>query len=209
MECVQLHLQSIFRYDAAEMQRLYISNGLKKPNRVPIWDFVRRVECLNGYLTLLPCLYYSSRGAKSTKVVRFFDDPDLASHILRMVPWNWQDQCELTGAMVPQSIRELLEALERNERAFPTDMVGDGPKTTAKSSDSSKRKMVSFDDRIPKNVTGRRIACFVKSMGSHTPPTILWTTGSTFQQNHKEELQREKSNGTSHGPERPSQGGSS
>ena len=58
MECVQLHLQSIFRYDAAEMLRFYISNGLKKPNRVPIRDFLQRVECLNGYLTLLPCLYH-------------------------------------------------------------------------------------------------------------------------------------------------------
>ena len=100
------------------MLRFYISNGLKKPNRVPILDFVRRVKHLNGYLTLLPCLYYSSKVAKSTKVVGPFDDPDLASHILRMVPWNWQDQYELTGATVPQSIRELLEALECIERAF-------------------------------------------------------------------------------------------
>jgi hypothetical protein len=35
--------------------------------------------------------------------------------------------------MVPQSIRELLEALECMKWAFPTDKVGDGPKTTAKS----------------------------------------------------------------------------
>ena len=72
------------------MLRFYISNGLKKPNRVPIRDFVRRVECLNGYLTLLPCLYYSSKAAKSMKVVRPFNDPDLASDILRMVTWYWQ-----------------------------------------------------------------------------------------------------------------------
>jgi len=34
MECVQLHLQTIFQYDAVEKLRFYISNGLKKPNRV-------------------------------------------------------------------------------------------------------------------------------------------------------------------------------
>ena len=152
MECVQIHLQSVFRYDAAETLMFYISNGLKKPNRVPIQDFVQRVERLNRYLTLLPCLYlyYSSKAAKSTKVVGPFDDPDLASHILRMVPQNWQDQYELTGATVPQSVRELLEALEHIEQAFPTNKVGDGPKTTAKSNDSSKRKMISFDEKIPK-----------------------------------------------------------
>ena len=48
MECVQLHLQSVFRYDAAETLRFYISNGLKKPNRVPIRDFVQRIQHLNG-----------------------------------------------------------------------------------------------------------------------------------------------------------------
>ena len=57
MECVQLHLQAVFHSDTVEMLRFYISNGLKKPNRVPIRDFVRRVECLKGYLTLLLCLY--------------------------------------------------------------------------------------------------------------------------------------------------------
>ena len=76
MECVKLHLQSVFRYDAAETLRFYIRNGLKKPNRVPIQDFVWRDECLTGYLALLPCLYYSSKAAKSTKVVGPFDAPD-------------------------------------------------------------------------------------------------------------------------------------
>ena len=46
-ECVQLHLQTIFRTDAMEQERFYISNGLKKPNRVPIRDFVQRIQCLN------------------------------------------------------------------------------------------------------------------------------------------------------------------
>jgi hypothetical protein len=47
-----------------------------------------------------------------------FDDADLASHILRMVPRNWQDQYELSGALVPQSVRELLEVLECIEKAY-------------------------------------------------------------------------------------------
>ncbi len=95
MECIQLFLQTVFRSDAAEAQRFYISNGLKKPNRVPIRDFAQRIQHLNRYLDLLPCLHYSSRAAKSTKVVEPFDDTDLASHNLRMVPRNWQDQYEL------------------------------------------------------------------------------------------------------------------
>jgi hypothetical protein len=210
MECVQLHLQSVFRYDAAETLRFYISNGLKKPNRVPIRDFVRRVERLNGYLTLLPCLYYSSKAAKSTKVVGPFDDPDLASHILRMVPRNWQDQYELTGATVPQSVRELLEALQRIKRAFPTDKVGDGPKTTAKSSDSSKRKMVSFDERIPKKRRREKHCSLCKKHGGahtthNTPDCRKYESNGT----PKKYFNGKKSSGTSHGPEKPAGGGSS
>ena len=70
--------------------------------------------------------------------------------------------------MVPQSIRELLEALERIERAFPTNKVGDGPKTTAKSSNSSKRKMVSFDERIPKKCHREKYCSLCKKHGVHT-----------------------------------------
>jgi hypothetical protein len=96
-----LHLQTVFRADAAEQECFYISNGLKKPNRVPIRDFVQRIQRLNWYIELLLCLFYSSKAAKSTKVCGPFDDTDLASHILRMVSRNWQDQYELSGALVP------------------------------------------------------------------------------------------------------------
>jgi hypothetical protein len=152
MDCVTFHLLTVFRSDAAETERFYISNGLKKPNRVPIRQFVQRIQQLNGYLNLLPCLFYSERATKLTKAVQSFDDPDLASHILRMVPKQWQDQYELTGSTVPQSVRKLLEALERIEKAFPTEKDNrEGPKSGLTGGSSSKKqKMVSFDDPIPK-----------------------------------------------------------
>ena len=210
MECVQLHLQTVFRNDAAEAQRFYISNCLKKPNRVPIRDFVRRIQRLNGYLDLLPCLYYSSKAIKSTKVVGPFDDTDLASHILRMVPRNWQDQYELSGAMVPQSVRELLEVLERIEKAYPTDKVGDGAKTNTKPNESSKRKMVTFNDRIPKKRrTEKHCSLCKKHGGAHTthntPDCRKYDSNGT----PKKSFKGTKPNGTSRGPERPARGGSS
>ena len=130
-----MHLQTVFRTDAAEQEHFYISNGLKKPNRVPIRDFVQRIQCLNGYLELLPCLYYSLKAVKSMKVCGPFDDTDLESRILRKVPQSWQDQYELSGALIPQSVRELLEVLEHIKKAYPTEKVREGPKNTAKSSD--------------------------------------------------------------------------
>ena len=81
---VTFHLLSIFRSDLAETQQFYISKRLKKPNRVPIRQFMQRVQQLNGYLDLLPCLYNSNCTIKLTYLMKLFNDVDLVSHILRM-----------------------------------------------------------------------------------------------------------------------------
>ncbi len=95
MECVTFHLLRVFCNDAAKAQRYYISNGLKKPNRVPIWQFVQHVQQLNDYLELLPCLFQSNRATPVTKKVGPIDDADLAGHILCMCPGTWQAQYKL------------------------------------------------------------------------------------------------------------------
>ena len=109
---------------------------------------MQRVQQLNGYLHLLPCLFYSERATKLTKEVELFDDADLASHILRMVPKHWQDQYELTGSTVPQSVCKLLKVLERIKKAFPTKTEREGSKASATVGGSSKKPMVSFTDQI-------------------------------------------------------------
>eukprot|EP00804_Cyclotella_cryptica_P019249 CCRYP_006145-RA/>CCRYP_006145-RA protein AED:0.47 eAED:0.41 QI:0/0/0/0.5/1/1/2/0/578 len=166
MECVSFHLLTVFRNDAAETQRFYISNGLKKPNRVPIRQFISRIQQLNGYLDLLPCLYYSNRATKLTTAVKPFDDPDLASHILRMVPRNWQDQYELSGASVPQSVRKLLEALERIEKAYPTNKDRDGPKGSGK-----RCLRLRIESRVSVPQVQSTAFC-ARSMGARTRPII-------------------------------------
>ena len=94
---------------------------------------------------------------------------DLASHILRMVPRNWQDQYELSGALVPQSVRELSDVLEHIEKGFPTNKVGEGTTGAAKSGDSAKRKMVSFSDRSPKKCRTEKHCSLCKKHGrAHT-----------------------------------------
>ncbi len=47
-------------------------------------------------------------------------------------------------------MRKLLEALEHIKKAFPTKKECKGPKSGATGGGSSKKKMVSFNDRIPK-----------------------------------------------------------
>ncbi len=111
---------------------------------------MQRIQQLNGYLDLLPCLFYLEHATKLTKVVQAFDNVHLASHILRMVPRNWQDQYKLTGGTVPQSVCKLLEVLERIEKSYPTERDWEGPKSNAAGGGTSKNRMVSFSDWIPK-----------------------------------------------------------
>ena len=148
MDCVTLHLLSVFHSDVAETQQFYISKGLKKPNRVPIRQFVQRIQQLNSYLDLMPCHFYSKHATKLTKVMELFNEMDLASHILRMVPKHWQDQYKLMGAAVPQSVCKLLEALECIKKAFLArkECGGPGPKANANGGGSSKKRMVPFSN---------------------------------------------------------------
>jgi hypothetical protein len=113
IECVTFHMLSVFYDDAAKIHRYYRSNCLKKPNWVPIRQFVQPIQQPNNYLELLSCLYQSNRAIKSMKTVAPTTDADLAGHILCMCPGTWQAQYELTGYMVLQYVRDLLDDLKK------------------------------------------------------------------------------------------------
>jgi hypothetical protein len=76
------HLQSVFKPDSAEAVKFYITNTLKKPNRVPIWQLFMHVDQLNSYLETLPSLYHSRKANLATKPVTPLEDADLANHLL-------------------------------------------------------------------------------------------------------------------------------
>jgi hypothetical protein len=54
-ECVMFYLLTVFPNNAAEQEKYYLSNVLKKPQRVGICQFVQHVEQLNAYIVQLPC----------------------------------------------------------------------------------------------------------------------------------------------------------
>ena len=177
-DCVSFHLLNVFQADAAERQRFYISNVLKKPQRVPVRYFFQRVEQLNGYLLHLPCLFYSPRATAATLAVAPFDDAELANLLLRMCPEAWQNQYDLTQETVPQDLRKLLTVLENIEKCeqssnVPTKTPAIGVvngKPNGNAEKSGKRKgMSSSGDRIPKKVrTEKHCALCQKYGGAHT-----------------------------------------
>jgi hypothetical protein len=54
-DCIMFHLLTAFPINAAEQEKYYISNVLKKPQRINVHQFVRRVEQLNAYIVQMPC----------------------------------------------------------------------------------------------------------------------------------------------------------
>jgi hypothetical protein len=117
-DCIMFHLLSVFPNNSAEQEKYYLSNVLKKPQRVGIHQFVQRVEQLNAYVTQLPCWYYSLSyiaGMMPANVP--FKEADLASHILQMCLHHRQDQYNLQEkGMTPIDMRTLQASLEAIER---------------------------------------------------------------------------------------------
>ncbi len=117
-DCVMFHLLTVFPNNAAEQERYYITNVLKKPQRVSICQLVQHVEQLNSYISQLPCWYYSPSVKANTIPMNVpFAEADLSSHILQMCPCMWQDQYNLHkkgGTPVDMCLLFLsLKAIER------------------------------------------------------------------------------------------------
>jgi hypothetical protein len=116
--CVMFHLLTVFLINAAEQEKYYITNVLKKPQRLNVRQFVHQVEQLNAYIAQMPCFYYSPHANASAKPENYlFPEAELGAHVLCMCPLAWQDQYNLNQkGMTPMDMRKLLTSLEAIER---------------------------------------------------------------------------------------------
>lgn len=148
-DCIFKYLKTQFADDAADVQRYYVMNTIKKSAKVGIRPFVDRVQTLNRYIGMLPGLYNSPQAVAGTKEAKPFDEHDLANLILRMCPREWETQWKLSQKTVPQTVTELVEVLETIEEAYNAKRAQE----KSKGSSDGKRKnghMSSPNDRIPK-----------------------------------------------------------
>ena len=156
MECVTFHLKQVFRHDTDKALKYHITNTLRKPNQIPICQFLVGAEQLNSYLKTLPCLYYSPSTNQATKQVLPLDNTDLMMPLLHMCPAKWQTRYNLMEKMTPVNIRALLLILEKIknitevERKPPSVIRPKGAEGKCKmeSIDSHKNsKQVGFSDK--------------------------------------------------------------
>jgi hypothetical protein len=86
MDCIELHKLTIFPADAAEKQRYYMQQTIKKPQRVTVRQFVSRMGILNDYLAYLPTVFDLLMAVAGTKKMNVpFDEADLAGILLNLV----------------------------------------------------------------------------------------------------------------------------
>jgi hypothetical protein len=114
MDCIELQKLTIFPADAAEKQRYYMQQMIKKPQRVTVCQFILRMGVLNDYLAYLPTVFDSLMAVAGTKKMNVpFDEADLlAGIVLNSVPSSWVNQYNMTHSMLPKNPRALLNNLE-------------------------------------------------------------------------------------------------
>jgi hypothetical protein len=158
-DCVMFHLLTAFPIKAAEQEKYYISNALKKPQRINVRQFVRHVEQLNAYIAQMPCFYYSPNANASTKPKNIpFTEAELGAHELRMCPLRWQDQYNMNKkGMTPMDKRLLLTSLEAIEHVCTyekgkSDTFEKSDKSSNKGEKGKKCPGTDSTDRVPKKV---------------------------------------------------------
>jgi hypothetical protein len=167
------HLLTVFPNNAAEQEKYYLSNVLKKPQRVGICQFLQRVEQPNAYIVQLPCWYHSPSYVASMSPARFpFTKADLVSHVLQMCPHQWQNQYNLQEkGMTPMDIRTLLAFLEAIEHACTHKKahVLSGEKASQKSKAGTKRLNTGAMLRVLKKFRFEKSCKLCKKLGgAHT-----------------------------------------
>jgi hypothetical protein len=175
-DCIIFRLLTVFPSNAAEKEKYYLSNVLKKSQRVGICKFVQRVEQLNAYTTHLPCWYYSpSYNASMTLANVPFTKADLASHVLRMCPHQWQDKYNLQEkGMTPMDMRSLQASLEAIEHVCTLKKAHaqSGEKGSQKSKAGTKQPSNGATEQVPKKVNfDKSCELWKKHGGKHTTHT--------------------------------------
>ncbi len=154
---IMFHLLTEFPIYAAEQEKYYISNVLKKPQRINICQFVHHVEQLNAYIAQMPCFYNSPNANASTKPENVpFTEAKLGAHVLHMCPIQWQDQYNMNEkGMMLMDMRLLLTSLEAIERVCTYEKGKlDSHKKSEKSSNKGEKGKkcpgTNFPARVPK-----------------------------------------------------------
>jgi hypothetical protein len=116
---LELHKLTVFSADAAERQRFYIQQVVRKPQRATVQQHISQMGVSNNHVRHLPTLKDSPKAVTMTKKGYIpFGKADLAAIVLAAVPMLWQNQYNLNPSTIPKLTRTLLTDLEAIERVM-------------------------------------------------------------------------------------------
>jgi hypothetical protein len=190
--CIMFHLLTAFPINAAEQEKYYILNVLKKTQHVNMRQFVCHVEQLNAYIAQMLCFYYSPNANASTKPKNVpFTEAELGAHVLRMCPLQWQDQYNMNKkGMKTIDMHLLLTSLEAIKCVctYEKGKSESSKKSSHKSKKGKKRPGTEAMVRAPKKV------CFEKHCDLCKKHGGAYTTHNTCDCCRFEKDGKEKSN---------------
>jgi hypothetical protein len=117
--CIEKHKLHVFQIDAADKQRQYLSQGVRKPFEVKIKWFMMRLRAMNRDLELMPCLatYAQTREVVPTNVP--FNGAEMCDIIISCLTQDWQNQYRVRSGQTNQTkTRDLLIQLEAIEKVM-------------------------------------------------------------------------------------------
>ncbi len=168
-DCITFHLLTAFPINAAEQEKYYILNVLKKPLRVNVRQFVCCVEQLNAYIAQMPCFYYSPNANAITKPENVpFTEAELGAHVLHMCPLQWQDQYNMNKkGMTPMDMRLLLTLSEAIKRVctYEKGTLESSEKSSHKRKKGKKRPGTEAMVRVPTKVCFKKHCNLCKKHG--------------------------------------------
>ncbi len=191
-DSVLFHLLTVFPINAAEQEKYYITNVLKKPQRVNVSQFESQVEQLNAYIAQMPCFYYSPNANANTNPENIlFREAELGSHVQHMCHIQWQDQYNLNKkGMTPMNMRSLLTSLEAIKRICTHKKAKSesSKKASHKGKKGKKHPGTGSTARVPKKVHFEKHCNLCKKHGG------TYTMHNTFDCCRFEKGRKEKSN---------------
>jgi hypothetical protein len=184
-DCIMFHLLTAFPANAAEQEKYYISNVLRKPQCINVRQLIRCVEQLNAYIAQMPCFYYSPNANASTKLENvLFTEAELGAHVLRMCPIQWQDQYNMNQKdMTPMDMCLLLTLLEAFKcvctyEKGESDSYKKSEKSLNKGEKGKKCPGTNFLARVPKKVHFEKHCNLCKKHGgAHTTHNTVIVVG--------------------------------
>jgi hypothetical protein len=164
-DCVQMHLQSRFVFNAAELQKFYVLCGLKKSPRVTVRQFHDRIHVLNDATEWLPMKHFSPQATDKTPQCEKFSDLDMVANVMRVMPESWQnDLLKSVKGNMPEMTRKLLPLFELIEKSPPTTAPKGGDSAKGQSNQGGAQTIRTQESHVRRLASSTTSASTVRNM---------------------------------------------